>query len=100
MPYLRVGEREMLFNKYSILDVLPAQNHGGFFGIGFGDHETRDLAAAGFEGDWEGATHAALPRRARVPLQKDSRPLLSWSGRRRPRQSPEPWAGKTRSLLS
>jgi hypothetical protein len=25
MPYLRVGEREMLFNKYSILDVLPGQ---------------------------------------------------------------------------
>jgi hypothetical protein len=25
MPYLRVGEREMLFNKYSVLDVLPSQ---------------------------------------------------------------------------
>ena len=25
MPYFRVGEREMLFNKYSIVDVLPAQ---------------------------------------------------------------------------
>src|SRR5450432_1678407 len=36
-----------------------AADHGGFFGVSFGDDHARDFAAAGFKGDGEGSADAA-----------------------------------------
>jgi hypothetical protein len=38
---------------------VDAADHGGFFGVGFGNDHALDFASAGFEGDGQGSANAA-----------------------------------------